>query len=160
MPFLFSLLLFSPSSISSRAPLPWLWAHHCCNPLLSSRRCRACRARRELKGGELLPPSTCQTAIVSFLLPCALLSAPRTPQAHSCASVAFCSAYPCVLPCPDVADLCCGHLDCKATAAVLRTLPAALLPPLLLCSAPSLIVNPRVSTVLLRVCALTLYALA
>ena len=82
------------------------------------------------------------------------------PRAHSCTPVAFCSAYPCVLPCPGGADLCCRHLDRKATASVLRTLLSALFPPLLLCSAPSLIVNSHVSTVLLYACALSLYALA
>ena len=162
---LFSSLLFSLPSVSSRAPLLWLWdilsiTPFLHSPLSSSRRRRACRARRERKGEELLPPSTCQTAIVSFLLSCAFLSPPRTPQAHSCTSVASPNAYPCVLLCPDVADLCCGDPNRKATATVLRTLLSALFPPLLLCSAPSLIVNSHVSTVLLHACTLTLYALA
>ena len=89
-PSLFSSLLFLLSfhgRLCRDSAVPFL-AHHGCTPLSSSRRCRACRARKERKGEDFLPPRTCQT---SRLFPSALrfLSASRTAQAHSCASVAF-----------------------------------------------------------------------
>ena len=163
---LFSSLLFSPPSVSSRVPLPCLWEILSGTPLLySPSRHLVGAAPAEPEGSEKEKSSSHPRPVKPESSP-SFRSAPSSPhharpRAHSCTPVAFCSAYPCVLPCPGGADLCCRHLDRKATASVLRTLLSALFPPLLLCSAlSSLIVNSRVSAVLLRACALSLYALA